>query len=47
MGKVIEKVKFTSLFDPIKSVELDAVVDTGKTWVVLPRDIVEKLRLLY
>jgi len=45
MGKVIEKVKITSLFDPSKSVELEAVVDTGETWMVLPQDIVEKLGL--
>jgi len=45
MGKVIGKMKITSLFDPSKSVELDAVVDTGATMVVLPRDIVDKLGL--
>jgi len=45
MGKVIEKVKLTSLFEPEKSVEVDAVIDTGATMVVLPEDIVEKLGL--
>ena len=45
MGKVVEKVKLTSLFDPSKSMEVEAVVDTGATMVVLPRDIVDKLGL--
>ena len=45
MGKVIEKVKLTSLFEPKKSVEADAVIDTGATMVVLPEDIVDALGL--
>ncbi len=45
MGKIIEKVKLTSLFNPKKSVEVEAVVDTGATMVVLPKDIVEALEL--
>ena len=45
MGKVIEKVKLTSLFEPKKSVEVDAVIDTGATMVVLPKDIVNALGL--
>lgn len=45
MGKIIERVKLTSLFNPNKSVEVDAVVDTGATMVVLPKDIVEALEL--
>ncbi|MDF2958173.1 MAG: putative aspartyl protease [Candidatus Alkanophagales archaeon MCA70_species_1] len=45
MGKVVEKVKLTSLFEPEKSLEVEAVIDTGATMVVLPRDIVEKLGL--
>ena len=45
MGKIIEKVKLTSLFNPNKSVEVEAVVDTGATMVVLPKDIVEALEL--
>jgi len=45
MGKVIEKVKLTSLFEPKKSVEVDAVIDTGATMVVLPKDIVDALGL--
>jgi len=45
MGKIIEKVKLTSLFNLNKSVEVEAVVDTGVTMVVLPKDIVEALEL--
>ena len=45
MGKIIEKIKRTSLFNPNKSVEVEAVVDTGATMVVLPKDIVEALEL--
>ena len=45
MGKIIEKVKLTNLFNPNKSVEVEAVVDTGATMVVLPKDIVEALEL--
>jgi len=45
MGKVIEKVKFTSLFDSTKTKEVEAVIDTGATMLVLPRNIVEELDL--
>ena len=45
MGKIIERVKLTNLFNPNKSVEVEAVVDTGATMVVLPKDIVEALEL--
>jgi len=45
MGKVIEKVKITNFLDPTKSVEVEAVIDTGATMVVLPQDLVEKLDL--
>jgi predicted aspartyl protease len=45
MGKVIEKIKIANLLDYTKSVEVDAVIDTGATMVVLPQDIVDKLGL--
>jgi predicted aspartyl protease len=45
MGKVIEKVKLTSLFDPTKSVEADAVIDTGATMLVLPQNFIDELGL--
>jgi predicted aspartyl protease len=45
MGKVIEKVKFRNLFEPDKFVEVEALIDTGATSVVLPKDLVNKLGL--
>ena len=45
MGKVIEKVKITSVLDPSKSIELDAVIDTGATITALPQNIVVALGL--
>jgi len=45
MRKAIEKIKLTSLFEPEKLVEVKAVIDTGATMVVLPKDIVEALGL--
>ena len=45
MGKVIERVKITNVFDPSKSMEIDALVDTGATMLVLPQNIVHKLGL--
>ncbi|MFZ8802648.1 MAG: retroviral-like aspartic protease family protein [Candidatus Calescibacterium sp.] len=45
MGKIIEKIKIASFFDPTKSLEIDAVVDTGATMLVLPKNIVEELGL--
>jgi clan AA aspartic protease len=45
MGKVIEKVKIKNLLDPKKSIKVEAVIETGATMVVLPREIVKKLGL--
>lgn len=45
MGKVIEKVNVTNLFDTTKSIEIEAVIDTGATMVVLPQNIVNELGL--
>ena len=45
MGKVIEKVKFTSLFDSTKTREVEAVIDTGAMMPVLPRNVIEELGL--
>ena len=45
MGKVIEKVRLTSLFDSTKIKEVEAVIDTGATMLVLPRDVIEELGL--
>jgi len=45
MGKIIEKVKITNLLEPSKSIEVEAVIDTGATMVVLPQNIVDELML--
>jgi clan AA aspartic protease len=45
MGKVIEKVKLTNLLDSTKSAEVDAVIDTGATMLVLPQGLVRRLKL--
>jgi len=45
MGKAIERVKVTNVFEPSKSIEIDALIDRGATMVVLPQDIVHKLGL--
>ena len=45
MGKVIEKVKVTNFKDTSKSIEIEAVVDTGATMSVLPMDLIQKLGL--
>jgi clan AA aspartic protease len=45
MGKVVEKVKIRSLFEPTKTKEVEAVIDSGATMFVLPEDIVRELGL--
>jgi predicted aspartyl protease len=45
MGKVMEKAKITNLLDPTKSVEIEAIVDTGAMMLVLPENVVNKLGL--
>ena len=45
MSKVTEKVKLSSLFDPAKTVEVEALIDTGATMMALPQDIVDELGL--
>jgi clan AA aspartic protease len=45
MGKVVERLKLTSLFDASTSTEIDAVIDTGATMLVLPKSLVIKLGL--
>lgn len=43
MGKVIEKIKVASIFEPSNFIELDALVDTGATMLILPRNIITGL----
>ena len=45
MGKVTERIRLTSLLDKAKSTEVEAIIDTGATLLVLPQEIVEELRL--
>jgi clan AA aspartic protease len=45
MGKVIEKVKLTNLFNSTKGGEVEAVIDTGATMLVLPQPVVDELEL--
>lgn len=45
MGKVIERIKLTNIFDPAKSVETEAVIDSGATMLALPQNIVDQLAL--
>jgi len=45
MGKITEKVRIANLLDPKKSLEIDAVVDTGATMLTLPENIVSQLGL--
>ena len=45
MKKVTEKVKITNFKDPSKTVEIEAVIDTGATMSVLPIDVIRKLGL--
>jgi len=49
MGKVIERIKLTNVFDPSKTEAVSAVIDAGtiRPWggLVLPQDLVERLGL--
>ena len=45
MSKVIEKVRLMNIFEAAKSVELDALIDTGATMMVLPQGVVDELGL--
>ena len=45
MGKVVEKIKLTNVFDDGRTMEIDAVVDTGATMLVLPAQVIEELAL--
>ena len=45
MGKVIERIKVTNIFDTSRTQELNALVDTGATMLVLPAEIIQELGL--
>lgn len=46
MGKIVEKIKLRSLFDSTKSIEVNAVIDTGATMLVLPQNLIRELGLM-
>ncbi len=46
ISKVVEKLRLTSMFDAAKSLEVEAVVGTGATMLVLPENLVGRLGLL-
>jgi len=45
MGKGVEMVIVRNFKDPSKSIEIEAVNDTGATMSVLPKDLIQKLGL--
>jgi clan AA aspartic protease len=45
VGKIIEILKITNFLDPTKSVEVEAIVDTGATMLILPEDVIKQLGL--
>jgi clan AA aspartic protease len=45
MGKVMEKIRLTNLFEPTRSIEVEAVIDTGATMLVLPQELIDELNL--
>jgi hypothetical protein len=45
MGKLTEKTGLTNSFDPIKSLEVEAIVDTRTTTLALPQNIIDELGL--
>ena len=45
MGRVTEKIKLSNFIAPEKSVEVEALVDTGAMMLVLPQNIVDELGL--
>ena len=45
MSKVVERVKVTNFKEPSKSIEIEAIIDTGATMSVLPMDLIQKLGL--
>ena len=45
MGKVVEKIKLINVFEPEKEIELEAIIDTGATMLVLPQNVIDRLNL--
>jgi len=40
MGKVVEKIKVINVFEPERVIEIEAVIDTGPTMLVLPQNVI-------
>ena len=45
VGRVTEKIKLTNFVDPTKSVEVEALIDTGAMMLMLPQHVVDELGL--
>ena len=45
LGRVTERIRLTNVFESGRSVEIDALVDTGATMLALPQNIVDELNL--
>ncbi|MGH7202560.1 MAG: retroviral-like aspartic protease family protein, partial [Planctomycetaceae bacterium] len=45
MGKVVETIKLTNFSQPDKSQEVEAIIDTGATMLVLPAEVIQSLGL--
>jgi len=45
MGRVTEKIKLTNFVAPEKSVEIEALIDTGATMISVPQKVVDELGL--
>ena len=45
MGKGIETIKLINIHDPSKSLEVDAIIDSGATMLALPQNVIEQLAL--
>ena len=43
--KWLRKIKLINIFEPEKEIELEAVIDTGATMLVLPQNVIDKLNL--
>ena len=45
VGRVAEKIRLTNVFDPAKTVEIEALIDTGAMSLALPQNVVDELGL--
>ncbi len=45
MGRVTEMIRLTNIFEPERSVEIEALIDTGATMISVPQKVVDELGL--